>query len=55
MFCSCSDIDDRVRYISLKMGLRPIIWTTANGNEFGKSSHSDHNRFPILTDRHHRH
>lgn len=30
------DIDDRVRYISLKLGLRPIIWTTHNGATFGK-------------------
>lgn len=28
------DIDDRVRYISLKMGLRPVIWTSYQGNEF---------------------
>ncbi|GAA5926289.1 uncharacterized protein JCM15063_000238 [Sporobolomyces koalae] len=28
------DIDDRVRYISLKLGLRPIIWTTHNGATF---------------------
>ncbi|GAA6018394.1 hypothetical protein JCM11491_005958 [Sporobolomyces phaffii] len=28
------DIDDRVRYISLKMGLRPVIWTSHNGQTF---------------------
>ncbi|KAM0790666.1 hypothetical protein ACM66B_004525 [Microbotryomycetes sp. NB124-2] len=28
------DIDDRVRYIAMKMGLRPIIWTSYNGKEF---------------------
>ncbi|GAA5868566.1 hypothetical protein JCM1840_005491 [Sporobolomyces johnsonii] len=28
------DIDDRVRYISLKMGLRPIIWTSYNDQVF---------------------
>ncbi|SCV71529.1 BQ2448_3117 [Microbotryum intermedium] len=28
------DLDDRVRYIAMKMGLRPIIWTTANGQVF---------------------
>ncbi len=28
------DIDDRVRAISLQMGLRPIIWTTANGQTY---------------------
>ncbi|GAA5845721.1 hypothetical protein JCM3766R1_001149 [Sporobolomyces carnicolor] len=28
------DIDDRVRYISLKMGLRPVIWTSYNGQTF---------------------
>jgi hypothetical protein len=31
------DIDDRVRYISLQMGLTPIIWTAADGNTFGPS------------------
>lgn len=28
------DIDDRVRYISLQMGLTPIIWTAADGGTF---------------------
>jgi len=28
------DIDDRVRYISMQMGLTPIIWTAANGRTF---------------------
>ncbi|GAA5991745.1 hypothetical protein JCM10908_001119 [Rhodotorula pacifica] len=28
------DIDDRVRYIALQMGLRPIIWTVVNGQVF---------------------
>jgi len=28
------DIDDRVRAISLAMGLTPIIWTSANGGNF---------------------
>lgn len=28
------DIDDRVRYISLQMGLTPIIWTSTGGNTF---------------------
>ncbi|GAA6064364.1 hypothetical protein JCM10212_005878 [Sporobolomyces blumeae] len=28
------DIDDRVRYIALRMGLRPIIWTSYNGQTF---------------------
>ncbi|GAA5959445.1 hypothetical protein JCM3765_002329, partial [Sporobolomyces pararoseus] len=28
------DIDDRVRYIALKMGLRPVIWTSYNGQTF---------------------
>ncbi|KDE09478.1 hypothetical protein MVLG_00379 [Microbotryum lychnidis-dioicae p1A1 Lamole] len=28
------DIDDRVRYIAMKMGLRPIIWTRANDQVF---------------------
>ncbi|KPV73601.1 carbohydrate esterase family 4 protein, partial [Rhodotorula graminis WP1] len=28
------DIDDRVRYIALQMGLRPIIWTTYNNDVF---------------------
>ncbi|GAA5891295.1 hypothetical protein JCM8208_002575 [Rhodotorula glutinis] len=28
------DIDDRVRYIALQMGLRPIIWTTYNNEVF---------------------
>ncbi|KAG9120505.1 chitin deacetylase, partial [Ceratobasidium sp. 392] len=28
------DIDDRVRAISLAMGLTPIIWTSANGGSF---------------------
>ncbi|GAA5897631.1 uncharacterized protein JCM6883_006761 [Sporobolomyces salmoneus] len=28
------DIDDRVRYISMKMGLRPVIWTSYNGQTF---------------------
>lgn len=28
------DIDDRVRYIALQMGLRPIIWTTYNSEVF---------------------
>ena len=32
------DIDDRVRYISLRMGLRPVIWTVYNGQTFGKLS-----------------
>lgn len=28
------DIDDRVRYIAMQMGLTPIIWTRANGGSF---------------------
>lgn len=28
------DIDDRVRAISLKMGLTPVIWTAHNGQTF---------------------
>lgn len=28
------DIDDRVRAISLQMGLTPIIWTSVNGTSF---------------------
>lgn len=28
------DIDDRVRAISLQMGLRPIIWTSVNGSSY---------------------
>ena len=28
------DIDDRVRYIALQMGLQAQMWTTASGNEF---------------------
>ncbi|BGP18597.1 chitin deacetylase [Rhodosporidiobolus nylandii] len=28
------DIDDRVRSIALQMGLRPIIWTQADGQQF---------------------
>ncbi|GAA5843059.1 hypothetical protein JCM9279_001846 [Rhodotorula babjevae] len=28
------DIDDRVRYLALQMGLRPIIWTTYNNEVF---------------------
>lgn len=28
------DIDDRVRYISLQMGLTPVIWTAADGGTF---------------------
>lgn len=28
------DIDDRVRYIALQMGLTPIIWTAYQGNTF---------------------
>ena len=28
------DIDDRVRYIALQMGLRPIIWTQYEGQVF---------------------
>lgn len=28
------DIDDRVRAISLQMGLRPIIWTSVNGTSY---------------------
>ena len=28
------DIDDRVRYLALQMGLQPIIWTTADENQF---------------------
>lgn len=36
------DIDDRVRYISLRMGLRPVIWTVYNGQTFGEFS------FPCL-------
>lgn len=32
------DIDDRVRAISLNLGLRPVIWTTYNEQEFGALS-----------------
>jgi len=31
---SYGDIDDRVRAISLKMGLTPVIWTAHNGQTF---------------------
>jgi hypothetical protein len=38
--CKChshspyGDIDDRVRAISLQMGLTPVIWTTSGGKTF---------------------
>ena len=36
------DIDDRVRAISLKMGLTPVIWTAYNGQTFDTRGEKHH-------------